>query len=195
MVLGPAVPVVVLAAEAEELGPPAKSASVSHRSGASPQRLPRPRGARRVDGVASKFSRRRTLCENQISDAPRHGARRREPGHVHDFEVRVEHGRRAVWGASRPEAELEEGVAHRRHAPRVSGAEGASGFCDHRRLVRRLTAHTYRIRRFDAHELEGIARGRAAPELRVRVQAHQICSRRTSASSKTPENQKRHMRR
>ena len=67
--------VVVLAAEAEELGP------------ACEERERQPPERRVAPAVPEDLPRR--------VDGPRerHGARRREPGHVHDFEVRVE----PVW--------------------------------------------------------------------------------------------------
>ena len=90
MVLGPAVPVVVLAAEAEELGPAREERQRQpperRVAPAVPEDHPRPAG-----GLASTA----VVCSNAglgRVDGPRerHGARLHEPGHVHDFKVRVE---------------------------------------------------------------------------------------------------------
>mmetsp|Transcript_11929 Transcript_11929/g.36774 ORF Transcript_11929/g.36774 Transcript_11929/m.36774 type:complete len:213 (-) Transcript_11929:119-757(-) len=68
--------------------------------------------------------------------------------------------------------EAVEGVLDLRHAPGVGGAEGSQVLCDHR--VVRLDCNISVDGALPGHELEGVARAWAAPELRVRIQAQQV---------------------
>ena len=85
--------VVVLAAEAEELGPPREERERQpperRVAPAVPEDHSRPARGRRVDGAQSKSFH--GAGAGRVDGArERRGARRREPGHVHDFKIRVE---------------------------------------------------------------------------------------------------------